>query len=162
MVLFHGLEGSFRSPYAHGLMQACQARGWLAVIMHFRGCSGEPNRLQRIYHSGETDDATYFLHWLQREWGTVPTAAVGVSLGGNMLACLLRLQGTSAPLDAAVAISAPLALEPCSPEAGRGLFTLLSALPVDPAEEKRHAQTSRLAGHAAGRSDAAARLPPAA
>jgi len=114
MVMFHGLEGHFRSPYAHGLMQACKARGWLGVVMHFRGCSGEPNRLQRIYHSGETEDATYFLHWLRREWGSVPTAAVGVSLGGNMLACLLGLQGNEAPLDAAVAISAPLALAPCS------------------------------------------------
>jgi predicted alpha/beta-fold hydrolase len=28
--------------------------------MHFRGCSGEPNRLNRIYHS-ETEDGTWFL-----------------------------------------------------------------------------------------------------
>lgn len=120
MVLFHGLEGSFHSPYAHGLMQACQARGWLAVVMHFRGCSGEPNRLHRIYHSGETEDASYFLRWLKREWGDVPTTAVGVSLGGNMLACLAGLEGSDAPLDAAVAISAPLLLEPCSQKLENG------------------------------------------
>ncbi len=42
MVLFHGLEGSFHSPYTHGLLLACQARGRLGVVMHFRGCSGEP------------------------------------------------------------------------------------------------------------------------
>ena len=114
VVLFHGLEGSVNSPYAHGLLQACQQRGWLGVVMHFRGCSGEPNRLERIYHSGETGDASYFLQWLTDEFGTVPTAAVGFSLGGNMLACLLGEQGESCLLDAAVVVSAPLMLEPCS------------------------------------------------
>ena len=42
LVVFHGLEGSLNSPYAHGLVEAAQKRGWLGVVMHFRGCSGEP------------------------------------------------------------------------------------------------------------------------
>ncbi len=41
LVVFHGLEGSLHSPYAHGLIEAAKARGWLGVVMHFRGCSGE-------------------------------------------------------------------------------------------------------------------------
>ena len=44
LVVFHGLEGSLHRPYAHGLIEAAKARGWLGVVMHFRGCSGEPNR----------------------------------------------------------------------------------------------------------------------
>lgn len=114
VVLFHGLEGSFHSPYAHGLLHACKQRGWLAVIMHFRGCSGKPNRMKRIYHSGETSDASYFLHWMQETLGDAPTAAIGVSLGGNMLAYLLAQQGEACSLSAAVIVSAPLMLEPCS------------------------------------------------
>lgn len=39
LVVFHGLEGSLNSPYAHGLVEAAQKRGWLGVVMHFRGCS---------------------------------------------------------------------------------------------------------------------------
>lgn len=120
VVLFHGLEGSFHSPYAHGLLQAFRQRGWLGVVMHFRGCSGEPNRLNRIYHSGETEDARFFLHWLQETYGKVSTAAVGVSLGGNMLACLLGQEGDAARLDAAVVVSAPLLLEPCSAKLEQG------------------------------------------
>ncbi|MBM7345880.1 hydrolase [Pantoea coffeiphila] len=120
VVLFHGLEGSFNSPYAHGLLQAWKDRGWLGVVMHFRGCSGEPNRLNRIYHSGETSDASYFLQWLRDEWGQVPTAAVGVSLGGNMLACLMGQQGDNCLLDAGVVVSAPLMLEPCSQRLEQG------------------------------------------
>lgn len=53
VVLFHGLEGNFYSPYAHGLLSAWREKGWLGVVMHFRGCSGVPNRKQRIYHFGE-------------------------------------------------------------------------------------------------------------
>jgi len=41
VVLFHGLEGSFQSPYIHGLMAICRARGWLA------GSSDAFSRLQR-------------------------------------------------------------------------------------------------------------------
>ncbi|MFU9136662.1 hydrolase [Erwinia tasmaniensis] len=121
VVLFHGLEGSFTSPYAHGLLQVFRDCGWLGVVMHFRGCSGEPNRLPRIYHSGETSDAGYFMQWLREEWGRVPTAAVGVSLGGNMLACLLGEQGEDCLIDAAVVVSAPLMLEPCSRKLEQGL-----------------------------------------
>ncbi len=29
VVLFHGLEGNFYSPYAHGLLRAWQAAGWV-------------------------------------------------------------------------------------------------------------------------------------
>lgn len=114
VVLFHGLEGNFYSPYAHGLLNAWREIGWLGVVMHFRGCSGVPNRKQRIYHSGETEDARFFLRWLRDSFGEVPTAAVGVSLGGNMLAYYLAQQGNDSLLQAAVVVSAPLMLEPCS------------------------------------------------
>lgn len=110
LVVFHGLEGSLHSPYAHGLIEAAKARG----------CSGEPNRQKRIYHSGETEDGTWFLHWLRDNFGTVPTAAVGYSLGGNMLACLLAKEGESVPLDAAVIVSAPFMLEQCSYHMDKG------------------------------------------
>ncbi len=120
MVLFHGLEGNFYSPYAHGLLHAWREQGWLGVVMHFRGCSGEPNKQQRIYHSGETEDARFFLNWLRETYGDVPTGAVGVSLGGNMLACYLGQEGVRCHLKAAVVVSAPLMLEPCALRLERG------------------------------------------
>ncbi len=124
VILFHGLEGNFNSPYAHGLLTAWQQRGWLGVVMHFRGCSGTPNRMQRIYHSGETEDARYFINWLNETYGTVVTAAVGVSLGGNMLACYLGQEGEKSPLCAAVVVSAPLMLEPCAYRLEKGFSRL--------------------------------------
>ncbi len=124
VVLFHGLEGSFYSPYAHGLLNAWREKGWLGVVMHFRGCSGEPNRNRRIYHSGETEDARFFLRWLKESFGDVPTAAVGISLGGNMLAYYLAEEGDNAQLNAAVIVSAPLMLEPCAKRMEQGFSRL--------------------------------------
>ena len=66
VVIFHGLESSIDSHYAPKIMQALKQQGWTSLLMHFRGCSGKPNRLARSYHSGETGDARYLLHWLRQ------------------------------------------------------------------------------------------------
>jgi predicted alpha/beta-fold hydrolase len=121
LIVFHGLEGNLHSPYAHGLLQAGKEKGWLGVVMHFRGCSGVPNRNKRIYHSGETEDARFFIHWLNDNLTPAPTAAVGFSLGGNMLGCYLGQEGSRTTLSAAVIVSAPFMLEPCSNKLDQGL-----------------------------------------
>ena len=56
LVLFHGLEGNSRSHYSRVLMHAAADRGWRAMVVHFRGCSGEPNLLARAYHSGDSEE----------------------------------------------------------------------------------------------------------
>jgi hypothetical protein len=48
----------FASHYAGALMQALADRGWSGAVPHFRGCSGEPNRLPRAYHSGDSTRST--------------------------------------------------------------------------------------------------------
>ena len=120
MILFHGLEGSFHSPYANGLLHAAKQQGWLAVMMHFRGCSGEMNRMPRSYHSGETSDARFFIQWLRQQLPTQPFVAVGVSLGGNMLVNYLAESGEHSELSAAQVISPPLDLAACSERIQQG------------------------------------------
>ena len=56
LLILHGLEGSIHSAYAKRMLNYCNNHQIAAIFMHFRGCSGEPNRLLRGYHSGETDD----------------------------------------------------------------------------------------------------------
>ncbi|WP_104400371.1 hydrolase [Vibrio penaeicida] len=119
-ILFHGLEGSFESPYANGLMHAFALQGWLAVVMHFRGCSGEPNRLPRAYHSGETEDARFFIEHLTKRFPRQVKVAVGVSLGGNMLVNYLAKYTENTLLNAASVVSAPLDLLACSQRINRG------------------------------------------
>ena len=111
VVLFHGLEGSSRSHYARRLMHALGRIGWQGVVVHFRGCSGEPNRLPRAYHSGDSAEIDWILRRLHAR-GQAALFAVGVSLGGNALLKWLAEQGSRASgvIDAAAAVSAPLDL----------------------------------------------------
>ena len=118
VVLFHGLEGSSASHYARALMRAVAARHWRGVVVHFRGCSGEPNELVRSYHSGDSNEIDWILRRLKASaiCSKAPLFAAGVSLGGNALLKWLGEQGTSAIriIDAAAAISAPLDLAAAS------------------------------------------------
>ncbi|WP_318418411.1 hydrolase [Photobacterium leiognathi] len=120
MILFHGLEGSFHSPYANGLLHAAKQQGWLAVMMHFRGCSEELNKQPRGYHSGEIEDARFFITWLRQQFPYRPFVAVGVSLGGNVLVNYLAHYGDKSELVAAQAISPPLDLASCSERIQQG------------------------------------------
>lgn len=122
VVLFHGLEGSSRSHYARSLMQELAARGWNGAVVHFRGCSGEPNRLPRAYHSGDADEIDWVLRRFAAIFPDVPRHAVGVSLGGNALLCWLGTRGTGARewLTAAASVSAPLDLHAAGLHLARG------------------------------------------
>ncbi|MGC3963870.1 MAG: hydrolase [Rhodocyclaceae bacterium] len=112
VTLFHGLEGSSRSHYARALMRALMARGWNGAVVHFRGCSGEPNRLARAYHSGDADEIDWALTQIASRYPDVPRYAAGVSLGGNALLCWLGTRESQAHklVDKAAAVSAPLDL----------------------------------------------------
>ena len=85
VVLFHGLEGNSRSHYALALMAHLASLGWRGVVPHFRGCSGEVNRLPRAYHSGDYSEVGWMLHTLRKLSPRGPLFAVGVSLGGSAL-----------------------------------------------------------------------------
>ena len=120
VLLLHGLEGSSESPYAWGLLAAFRRRGWPAAVMHFRGCGGEPNRLARCYHSGETGDVAWTAGELARRFPGCPLFAVGVSLGGNVLLKWLGERGPEAQLAGAAAISVPFDLGRCADRVERG------------------------------------------
>lgn len=121
LALFHGLEGCSGSHYAHALMAECARRRWRAVVVHFRGCGGEANRLPRAYHSGDSDELDWMLSRL-RAAHRGPLYAVGVSLGGNVLLKWLGERGAAArrTIDAAAAVSAPVDLAAAGEALGRG------------------------------------------
>jgi predicted alpha/beta-fold hydrolase len=122
VVLFHGLEGNADSHYARDLMAAVQARGWHGVVAHFRGCSGEDNRLPRAYFAGDSADIERILHHVKSQHPDAPVYAVGVSLGGNALLKWLGEQGEAARalVERAAGVSAPLDLTAAGHTLDRG------------------------------------------
>lgn len=110
VLVLHGLEGSIESHYAKGMLQTVTQSGWRGVFMHFRGCSGEPNRLPRSYHSGETGDVKYLTQVLFERESNLELAAIGFSLGGNVLLKWLGETKEKNPLKAAIAVSVPFEL----------------------------------------------------
>lgn len=120
VVLFHGLTGSYKSPYIKGLMHKLSKNNFNSVLMHFRGCSGEMNNFPRSYHSGETADALYFTQSLQKRYPNAKLYAVGFSLGGNMLLKLLGEEKENSPFSAAVSVSAPMQLDVCADAINQG------------------------------------------
>lgn len=120
VVVLHGLGGNIQSPYATGILQAIAMGGWRGVFMHFRGCSGVPNRLPRSYHSGETGDLHFVIHELRRRETQTPLAVIGFSLGGNVLIKWLGETGNTNPLHAAIAVSVPFELHKSATHLSQG------------------------------------------
>jgi uncharacterized protein len=112
VVLFHGLEGSASSHYAAALMHRVRTLEWRGVIPHFRGCSGEPNRVARAYHSGDHAEVGWMLAMIRALAPGGPVHAVGVSLGGSALLNWLgrAAEGAAGYVTTAAAVSAPLDL----------------------------------------------------
>ena len=54
------------------LMAALQNAGWRGVVIHFRGCSGELNRLPRAYHSGDSAEIDWILRRLRQRHPAAP------------------------------------------------------------------------------------------
>lgn len=109
VLIVHGLEGGLDSHYAGSLVDRLARDGFQPLFMHLRGASGEPNRLARSYHSGATDDLRAVLEALAEDPQGPPLAAVGFSLGGNLLLKYLGEQPEPL-LERAVAVSVPFVL----------------------------------------------------
>jgi uncharacterized protein len=120
IILLHGLTGSSQSGYIKGLQHALLKQGFRSAAMNFRGCSGQSNDRARCYHSGETEDIQFVYETLRQREPDTPLAAVGFSLGGNVLLKWLGEQGQSVNLFAAVAVSVPLLLGVCATKLDKG------------------------------------------
>ncbi len=127
VLILHGLQGSSNSVYARGLLQAVASRGWRGAVLHFRGCSGEPNRFAPSYNAGHTADLSHVVRLLCRREPVTPLACVGFSLGGNVVLKWLGESPVPVSVQAAVAISTPFLLDAAARRLQRGFSRLYQA-----------------------------------
>jgi len=107
VLILHGLGGSAKSNYVKGIVHQVVDRNWQGAVMHFRGCSGEPNLLAKGYHAGDTGDLDAVVKLIGQRFPTRPLLGIGFSLGGNVLLKWLGEVGERSPFAAAVAVSVP-------------------------------------------------------
>jgi len=125
VLLLHGLEGSTDSHYMQGIIKQLIDQNKQVVVMHFRGCSGEVNRLIQSYHSGVSDDLQEVIELLQERQLKVDYL-VGFSLGGNVLLKWLGEERDHFQVKAAVAVSVPLMLNECANSIDAGFSKIYS------------------------------------
>lgn len=139
VLILHGLEGSSQSSYARRLVHALGEARLNAVVMNFRGCSGELNRLNRAYTAGDTGDLKQVWEHVTSVMDSPSLHTIGYSLGGNLLLKFLaeisidRPIIPSAPpeknaLKSAVAVSVPYQLGDASARMEQGLSRLYQAV----------------------------------
>lgn len=119
VMLIHGLEGGLDSHYARTILPALREAGFNVVFLTLRGRGREPNRLPKSYHSGATTDLSEVFAHMQTN-DCLPDAAVGVSLGGNLLLKYLGETGTASVLKQAIAVSIPFELRACADKLEQG------------------------------------------
>jgi predicted alpha/beta-fold hydrolase len=148
IVIFHGLEGNSQSQYAKTLISADLSKGWHGAVIHFRGCSGEPNRLPRVYYAGDSLEIDTMLSRVRSIYPDNPIYAVGYSLGGNALLKWLGEFGSSTlNISKAVAVSAPIDLKASAVSLDNGLNRILyTPVFVDSMRPKALALSKRFPG----------------
>jgi predicted alpha/beta-fold hydrolase len=112
LLLIHGLEGSVYSSYIQGMLQIAKQHQWRAIIPHLSGRHNQTRELVTI------------LHHLHARYPQAPFAAVGYSLGGNLLLKFLGENPKQDFIHAAVGVSVPFDLEATVKKLGTGLGKL--------------------------------------
>jgi predicted alpha/beta-fold hydrolase len=118
VLLLHGTEGSAHSLHTQGLAVLVARAGWNVTALNFRSCARDPanlrarlrNKRPRLYHAGDTEDLGLVVRTLAARAPGVPLAAIGFSMGGNVLLKGLGEPGAASALSAAVTLSVPYEL----------------------------------------------------
>lgn len=109
VIITHGLEGDSERWYILGMARAVNRHGWDGLAWNMRGCSGQPNKKLRSYHSGASEDLHAVIQHAikQQEYSSI--SLVGFSLGGNITLKYLgeRGQKVNPAITGAVACSVP-------------------------------------------------------
>ncbi|MEM6966403.1 MAG: alpha/beta fold hydrolase [Bacteroidota bacterium] len=110
ILILAGLEGKSWSLYSRAAINYFNKKGWDALAMNYRGCSGEPNRLLRGYHMGATDDVKFVVEHVLNKYDYEEIVILGYSLGGNLALKYVGEESDNLPkaIKATVSFSVPM------------------------------------------------------
>ncbi|MDT0606536.1 YheT family hydrolase [Croceitalea rosinachiae] len=128
VILVHGLEGDAQRHYITGSAKKLTQNRFDTCAINLRGCSGEPNKLYRSYHSGATEDLISVIDHILSTKKYQEIYLLGFSLGGNLILKYLG-EGNEIPhqVKAAVGVSVPCSLKSACDELLNSKNVLYSA-----------------------------------
>lgn len=138
VVILHGLEGCIESHYAKPLIKTLDEAGYAVYFMHFRGCSGEPNRLPRSYSSNNSADLQAVIDEIKNQHHRDPFAVIGFSLGGSVVLKWLGEQANSVNTTLGVAVSVPFKLKDAALKLESGFSRIYQSYLVKCCKRKFH------------------------
>lgn len=114
VVIVHGLEGSSLSQYVIGTGSKAWKAGMNVVRMNMRNCGNTERLAPTLYHSGLSSDVGAVVRTLIEQKSLSQIAAVGYSMGGNLVLKMAGDWGSDAPaqLKAVAAVSPAADLGP--------------------------------------------------
>lgn len=113
-VIVHGLEGSSLSQYVIGTGSKAWLAGMNVVRMNMRNCGDTERLTPTLYHSGLSSDVATVIRALIEQKQLQQIAAIGYSMGGNLVLKMSGDWGAQAPpqLKAVAAVSPAADLGP--------------------------------------------------
>lgn len=113
LVVFHGLTGGSEQLYVRTCVQEALNRGYRVGVMQMRGINGTPMTSCKLANAGVSEDLREGLELVRSHYPHATIAAIGMSMGANLV---LKYAGESRHnccLSAIVAVSCPFDLLQC-------------------------------------------------
>lgn len=113
IILCHGLEGTSTRSYNNTSADYFYKKNYSVFAWNNRSCSGEMNRLLKLYHHATIEDLHEVVNYvLSRGYSEV--YLLGFSLGGAQIMNYFGAKNQDSRIKAAVAISVPVQLKDCA------------------------------------------------
>ena len=110
VLLLHGLTGSEDSSYVRITARELLLAGHPVLRLNWRGAGPSLGKTKAFYHAGRSDDLAAVIRSMNGDLARNGLAAIGYSMGANVLLKYLAERGAISHLRAAIAVSPPIDL----------------------------------------------------
>ncbi len=114
VLMAHGLGGCANSPYVRRMAGRLYQEGFRAIRLNLRGAGVGFPHAKQVGHAGRSEDIAAALQFIVEQAPDSPIAAVGYSMGANLLLKHFGEYGESHPqVDRVLAVAPPIDLLTC-------------------------------------------------